>query len=398
MLPRRLKLWRTAHTWSSLVCTLFLLVLCLTGLPLIFSEEIDGWLESPSSQAEAVRLPPGGVPLDAGRHVAAALALHGDEVAGLLGFLEDRTAAYVVTYRAREGLDRFRAGQRTIPGEQHLTSFDLFTGAVLRTTSAGLERPGIGRQVMEIIRDLHTDWFLGLAGNLFFAFMGLLFVLATVSGVVLYGPYMSRRPFGAVRADRSSRLKWLDLHNLLGIATMAWVLVVGATGVINDLDAVLSRMWDAVSYKPLRQKYSGEVPVEAPMTSWQAAIDAGRRAQPDLDVERIVPPGAFSPAHFLLEGHGITPLTEKLHYAVLVDARTGEVTDVVTVPWYIKILLLSRPLHFGDYGGLPMKVLWALLDVVTIIVLASGLYLWLARRRARERAASEELVRQEARA
>ena len=40
-------------------------------------------------------------------------------------------------------------------------------------------------------------------------------------------------------------------------------------------------------------------------------------------------------------------------------------------------MLLSQPLHFGDYGGVPMQWLWAALDIVTIIVLGSGLYLWL---------------------
>jgi len=34
------------------------------------------------------------------------------------------------------------------------------------------------------------------------------------------------------------------------------------------------------------------------------------------------------------------------------------------------------------YGGLPLKVLWAPFDLVTIVVLASGLYLWLSRRSA----------------
>ena len=29
------------HTWSSLISTLFLLLLCITGLPLIFHHEID---------------------------------------------------------------------------------------------------------------------------------------------------------------------------------------------------------------------------------------------------------------------------------------------------------------------------------------------------------------------
>jgi uncharacterized iron-regulated membrane protein len=51
------------------------------------------------------------------------------------------------------------------------------------------------------------------------------------------------------------------------------------------------------------------------------------------------------------------------------------------LPWYMTTLLVSQPLHFGDYGGMPLKIIWALLDVVTIIVLGSGLYLWLARRR-----------------
>ena len=53
------------------------------------------------------------------------------------------------------------------------------------------------------------------------------------------------------------------------------------------------------------------------------------------------------------------------------------------MPWYVKALSLSGPLHFGDYGGLFLKMVWAVLDVITIIVLASGLYLWVARVRAK---------------
>jgi uncharacterized iron-regulated membrane protein len=51
------------------------------------------------------------------------------------------------------------------------------------------------------------------------------------------------------------------------------------------------------------------------------------------------------------------------------------------MPWYLRALEVSRPLHFGDYGGLPLKILWALLDVITIVILVSGLYLWIARRK-----------------
>ena len=62
---------------------------------------------------------------------------------------------------------------------------------------------------------------------------------------------------------------------------------------------------------------------------------------------------------------------------MLVDARTAQVTAAPQLPWYLTALLVSQPLHFGDYGGMPMKILWALLDIATIVVLGSGLYLWL---------------------
>jgi uncharacterized iron-regulated membrane protein len=46
--------WAFAHKWSSLVCTAFLLGICLTGLPLLFSAEIRGWLTPHAYEA----LPP----------------------------------------------------------------------------------------------------------------------------------------------------------------------------------------------------------------------------------------------------------------------------------------------------------------------------------------------------
>ena len=65
----------------------------------------------------------------------------------------------------------------------------------------------------------------------------------------------------------------------------------------------------------------------------------------------------------------------------LIDARTGALSAVAPMPWYVKTLSLSQPLHFGDYGGLELKIIWALLDLATIVILISGLYLWLAKRR-----------------
>jgi len=98
------------------------------------------------------------------------------------------------------------------------------------------------------------------------------------------------------------------------------------------------------------------------------------------------PGGGFSTDfHYAIFLHGNSAVTEHLIAPVLVDAQTGEFAGLREMPWYVKMLSLSQPLHFGDYGGLPLKILWALLDIATIVVLVSGLYLWIARRRSSRR-------------
>lgn len=246
---------------------------------------------------------------------------------------------------------------------------------------------------MGIMLALHVDLFAGLPGELFLGFMGLLFCVAIVSGVVLYGPFMKKLEFGTVRATRSTRLKWLDLHNLLGIVTLVWAFVVGVTGVINELSTPLFRLWQSTELVRILEPYKGQtVPTE--LASAQLAADTAKKALPGNEVSFIAFPGnAFgSPHHYIAWMRGDTPLTSKLNTPVLVDGKTGALTTVAKMPWYLTALEVSRPLHFGDYAGLPLKIIWALLDLITIVVLVSGLYLWLARRRATE-ARINELVK-----
>jgi uncharacterized iron-regulated membrane protein len=113
-----------------------------------------------------------------------------------------------------------------------------------------------------------------------------------------------------------------------------------------------------------------------------------------MSANSVIFPGSpfGSPYHYLIWTKGREPLTSRLFSPALVDARSGKLATVVSMPWYLRALEVSRPLHFGDYGGLPLKILWALLDLVTIVVLGSGLYLWLSRRTSTEEAEQELVV------
>jgi uncharacterized iron-regulated membrane protein len=173
------------------------------------------------------------------------------------------------------------------------------------------------------------------------------------------------------------------MHNLTGIALCAWMLVVGATGVMNELSTPLFGLWQITDVKAMLAPFHGKpVPADSELSSPQAAFETAKAALPSMIANSIVFPGSpfGTPYHYLIWTKGREPLTARLFSPVLVDARSGKLAAVVKMPWYLRALELSRPLHFGDYGGTPLKILWALLDIVTIIVLGSGLYLWFSRR------------------
>ena len=236
---------------------------------------------------------------------------------------------------------------------------------------------------MRTIRVIHRDMLMGLPGELFLGAMGLLFVIALASGVVLYAPFMRRLAFGAVRREASPRIKWLDLHNLIGAVALVWLLAVGVTGVINTISLPLFTAWRMQVMPELIARHLGKPPL-AKFADIDDAVVMARRALGGNTPTSIVFPTQApfgTPRHFIVWTKGPTPITSRLFTPVMLDAETGQLVTARGLPWYLRALQVSRPLHFGDYGGLPLKIIWALLDLAAILVLGSGVYLWLGKRR-----------------
>ncbi|HEY8957015.1 PepSY-associated TM helix domain-containing protein [Chitinophaga sp.] len=360
---RTAKRWFSWHKWTSLICTLFMLMLCITGLPLIFHEELDGLLEK-----QVVAEVPAG---------ARKMSL--DSLAVLAG---KQYPAEKIRYIFWDNDDKNKiifdlAAKPDAPPEgSRYATLNVYTGKVLdKPTTDG---------IMDIILKIHMNMFLGIGGKLFLGLMGILFVIAIVSGVVLYGRIMKKYDFGMVRKYKSNRLKWLDTHNLIGIVTLTWASVVGLTGVINTLSDVVLALWQQGQLKEMVAPYAQQQPLTGELSSLDSAMATAQKAAPHMEPRIVTYPGTMfsSKHHYAVFMRGNTALTSRLLMPALVDAKTGALTDARTMPWYVNTLFLSEPLHFGDYGGMPLKIIWALFDLATIIVLITGLYLWFARRKA----------------
>ncbi|SEL91320.1 Uncharacterized iron-regulated membrane protein [Roseateles sp. YR242] len=364
---RAIRIWTWIHKWTSLICTLFMLLLCLTGLPLIFHHEIGHLLgdeiEAPALTAEQTAQLAQQPPASLDTLAQAAKARYPDRVIQFAGPNDDDDRLWWFTMTPTPA-----------PTDDYKSiAVDTRTGLLVGDYK-------VGEGFMDLMLRLHVDMFAGLPGKLFLGLMGLLLLVALVSGVVLYAPFMRKLAFGEVRRSRSTRIKWLDLHNLLGIVTLVWCFVVGATGMINTWADLLVKYWQYDQLSTLLAPYKDET--VTPMDqrgSLQLALDNATAKAPGMKVSFVAFPGTAysSPHHNTVFLKGMTPLTSRLLQPMLMDAKTGELTAAPALPWYLTGLLVSQPLHFGDYGGMPMKILWALLDVATIIVLGSGVYLWL---------------------
>lgn len=245
MTPKTVRAWSFVHTWSSLISTVFLVMLCITGLPLIFHHEIEDWVAGHQNKAVPIAQM---ASLDA-MVDQARVANPGRVISGVY-LNPDAPQAVVYSQPSWQSLvDR--------PFDYEAMTFDSRTGQIAETAAYG---PHPVTAVMDVMLRLHVDMFLLLPGQLFLGAMGLLFLVAIVSGVVLYGPFTRKLEFGEIRRQKARRTRWLDLHNLLGVVTIVWAAVVGFTGALNEIAGPVYQNYVATDVAAVTAPWKGQTP------------------------------------------------------------------------------------------------------------------------------------------
>ena len=362
----RANLW--LHRWASLVATPFFLVLCITGAILIFHEEIDEALGYVPAVERAGNAAP--KPL---ADIVAAAQKQLPELRPISVFVDIEHPERTVVGMAPLTATKLEEGKPYF--------YNSYSGEPLGTTD--FEKTPTG-----FILELHANWFAGFFGQLFGGLIALLVLISLISGVVVYAPYVRKLLFGMIRRGRGTRLVQLDLHNFIGAVVLGWALVVTITGVALALGGVALAIWQSTELKEMATK----TPVAADATplvltalpvTIDQAVTAAQAALPDKRPYFLIWPGTdfSSPRHYMILMSGTQPYDERLFDVALIDAGSGQVADARPLPLYLKAILISEPLHFGDYGGLPLKLLWVASSLLTLFITGNGAWLWWARRR-----------------
>jgi len=348
----------------------FLLMSCVTGLPLIFADEINHYLMEPRQESQVRTSSPQGVSVDG--MIAESHRLHPKQQIANIAIDDDRQKIVITMMPTWGSFAEIRRNSEQV----RALEFDRNTGLLLRETG----RSTAGRsRVVSILLELHGGLFAGILGGFLLGIVALLFLTAIITGAILYGPFRKKMGFGDVRSGGTARIGWLDTHNLLGVVLCVWLIGIASTGFLNEMALPLFAFWERSEVRHLVGPWQHEsVRPQVELGSAQSALDAVKRALPqNAPVDVLFPGGPVgTPRHYVVVTRGTTSIKKQMLTPVLVDTQTSQVTVVANLPWYLQMLEIARPLHYGNYGGLPLKVIWAIFDLMMIGLLITGFFLW----------------------
>ncbi|RNF84442.1 PepSY domain-containing protein [Lysobacter psychrotolerans] len=358
----RFNLW--LHRWSSLVATLPFLVLCLTGTILIFHEEIDHAMGVVPEVHQATTQRP------MHESVATVQAKFADQRILSVAMEDDHPGVLMVaTAPIQDG-----GYDNSVFHFTDLATARLVGGVNLEDTLTGF------------LFTLHANWFLGPIGELIGALIALLVLLSLLSGLVVYAPYVKRMAFGVLRRGRGARLLQLDLHNFIGAIVLGWSMVVTITGLMLGFGTLVEGAWQANELPRLQAEFGGAIAdPRKPVATIDRVWEAATKAVPDTKVVSVIWPDTdySTQRHYTAFLSGTEGLKERMYQIALIDGETGLVSAVKQPPWYLQAIWVSQPFHFGDYGGLPLKLLWTACVWLTLLITVNGAWLWWDRRRRR---------------
>jgi uncharacterized iron-regulated membrane protein len=372
-----IRVYKTVHTWTGIVAGLLLFIAFYAGAVTMFKDSLTAWTTPPSIDATP------SVPLER------ADALIGRTLAAYPAARKLLTLSLVDE-------NRVRLSWQPSPGHRWHAWLD-DRGELHATES----RPSDAARVIDL---LHMTG--GVPGGYEFGVgvmgvVSLLYGLALVSGVIVLLPTLVKDLF-ALRIGKNLKRMWLDAHNAVGILSLPFHLVMALSVVAFGLGDYIYGAQDKLIYDGALK----------PMMAAQNPYFAKAPAHPNAGGERA--PAMLPPAQLLAKVRERAPHFEPtaLRYRragepgatvfvagddarflardggfALMDPVSGAFLNARFLPgdgggsnWSAATSAFYA-LHFGSYGGAPVRWSYFFLGLAGAFLFYSGNLLWIESRR-----------------
>lgn len=342
--------WYKVHSWVGFKLSILISFVMITGTLAVLSHEID-WLTN-----SAKRVPPSTVDsLDWSRVYASAKThMPNKQLLFMLAPVNSWFSAEIIYFDDAE--------------KRHRQFFHPTTGEYL----------GNGRWYnwQRFFRMSHRHLMMPTKiGVSIVGFLGLLLFITFVTSLVIYKRWWA----GFFRMPRTTHRKvfWGDLHRLLGVWCLWFLLVISITAIWY-----LAELWGARASYPERPKAVSETALAEPTMPTIATFDS-MLAQlpglyPELVVKHVIFPSKAGQA-VIFQGQAEATLVRDRVNAVGFDPVTGEHLTTIKgehQSFHVRLSEAADPLHFGTFAGLPSKLLYFVFGIAMSTLAISGTYIY----------------------
>jgi len=379
-----IRIYKSVHTWTGIVSGMALFIAFYAGALTVFKEPIERWA-SPPAPAPAQQVPLDQVPQLIVRTI-------GDHPAVARGF--------TIHVRENEGIPARMAWDVRDPGAgDHDESSKRHFAATLDASGAASvgevhpSRLGAFIDVLHRVVGLPFDndpgrWFMGVVSALY--------AVALISGVVVLLPSLVK-DFFALRVGRNLKRMWLDAHNVVGIVSLPFHIVMALSAVvfafhdqIYDLQdrLVHEGKWSSAFQRPQTSAAPPPPPRDVGTMLPPAELLARTReiapglAPTMLQYQQVAGPRAV----VRVWGKDTSAISPRaMGGFVALDPYSGKVLDSDYLPGRQNVpnLFISSffALHMASFGNAAVQWMYFVLGLAGAWLFYSGNLLWIESRR-----------------
>ena len=236
--------------------------------------------------------------------------------------------------------------------------------------------------VQRFFRDLHRYLYMP-------NFIGLPLVtsLAFVLAVSLYTGLKTTRNWRTllfrVRTDKGARILWGDAHKAAGLWGIWFFVVIIVTSVWYLIEfgvGIQKRATNApptITSERLTTEQVAGLGQTVDLRSLDDVLVAAKEAYPELNATSVSVPRSANGV-FFVQGMVGNPIIRPRSNGVFLHPETLEILGVRKsreYPAYYYINEMADPLHFGNFGGLPTKLIWFVFGIAMTGLSVTGVWL-----------------------
>lgn len=336
------------HRITGLLAGAILLLLSITGSVLVFSDEIDH-----SMYAHAYHVTPGAQPRSLQQLMTdARQSLPGNP--------------YLFFVRLPQAPDESTVLRAEYaPNHKVYIFLNPYNGKILQQYSNTGHFTGF-------MLYLHFTMLSGKTGAIIILITGILLFFTALTGLFVYRHAIKKVLSFRLKLEwRNRNRRWRNLHRIVGVWSILFNLLAAFTGFMMEMKVV-----DA--FKNTKAGYTA-----IPFTgNYDDLLTKAKTGIPGFRALGLRPPKkAGDPVRVL--GHAQEPaFFGEYASSVFIDAN-GDIKKVVNfshASFKDKFNACIAPLHYGNYGGLFLKVIYSLLGLTPGLLAASGFLIWYRRK------------------